>query len=399
MKNNSVLVIYLRLLIKVSIFFLSICSNSHATTNANEGNDASLRFISPGFDKDLGVFGEWKANAVLSGFGMLQSNPDQTNKAQLVDLSNALILVEQKKGSFGIFAQIGYYDILDIGQPDQRINKQTINSFGVLPQAQINYSINKNLKLSVGKLPALGGYESAFSYQNLNVERGVLWSQTSSFSEGVQIDYDSGAFSASVAITDGFYSNKFNWLGLDLSYKISQSQNIGLIWTGSLSPNAFTTDDTPLLKNNSQIFNLLYSQSVDRWNFAPYLQYTFVPANSSIGIPQSTETYGAALLTNYKFTVDLDGSGANYQKASIPFRIEYIQSTGIPGSNTPTLLYGPGSSAFTLTLSPTIQFQKYYARVEISMIRLYDYSSQLGFGSNSQNPSQFRGIFELGILY
>ena len=154
MKNNSVLVIYLRLLIKVSIFFLSICSNSHATTNANEGNDASLRFISPGFDKDLGVFGEWKANAVLSGFGMLQSNPDQTNKAQLVDLSNALILVEQKKGSFGIFAQIGYYDILDIGQPDQRINKQTINSFGVLPQAQINYSIDKNLKISIGKLPA-----------------------------------------------------------------------------------------------------------------------------------------------------------------------------------------------------------------------------------------------------
>jgi len=43
----------------------------------NKDNGSSLTFINPGFDKDLGVLGEWKANALLSGFGMLQSNPDQ----------------------------------------------------------------------------------------------------------------------------------------------------------------------------------------------------------------------------------------------------------------------------------------------------------------------------------
>lgn len=399
MRYCSLLVNALTTWVQISIFSLFLCSNVFASTVAEENSSSSLKFIAPAFEKDLGILGEWKGNIVLSGFGMLQTNPDRTNKAQLADFSNTLIVVEQRKGSFSFFAQVGYYDILDIGQPDQRITQQTINSFGVVPQAQISYSIDQNLKISIGKLPALGGYESSFSYQNLNVERGVLWSQTSSFSEGIQVDYEHGAFSASIAFTDGFYSNKFNWLGADISYKLTKSQKIGLIWTGALSPNAYATDDTPLLKNNSQIFNLLYNQSVGRWNFSPYIQYTYVPSNPSIGILQSAETYGAALLTNYKFTVDLDGSGSNYQKASIPFRVEYIQSTGTPGSNSPNLLYGPGSSALTLTLSPTIQFQKYFARVEISMIKLYDYSQQLGFGNNSQNAGQYRGIFEFGILY
>ena len=399
MKHNFLLVKALSFWLQTSITSLLLLTNIHANSIANNSNSSSLKFIDPGFSRNFDVLGEWKANTVLSGFEMLQSNPDQSNSAQLADLSNALLILEQKRGSFGFFAQIGYYDILEIGQSFKRISKQTISTFGVVPQAQINYSINENIRLSVGKLPALGGYESSFSYQNLNVERGVLWSQTSSFSEGIQIDYDNGEFSASIALTDGFYSNKFNWLGADLSYKISEAQSVGVIWTGSISPNPYVSNNTPLLQNNSQIFNFLYSHNVGRWSFAPYLQYTFVPSNSSIGILQSAETFGAALLTNYKFTTNLDGSGSIYQKVSIPFRIEYIQSTGVPGSNIPTLLYGPGSSAFTLTLTPTIQFEKYFARLEISMIKLYDYSSQLGFGRNSQNPSQFRGIFELGILY
>jgi hypothetical protein len=76
-ENKFVLLTPLSLVIQIRIFFLFICSNAHA--NMNKDNGSSLTFINPGFDKDLGVLGEWKANALLSGFGMLQSNPDQTS--------------------------------------------------------------------------------------------------------------------------------------------------------------------------------------------------------------------------------------------------------------------------------------------------------------------------------
>lgn len=378
------------------------CTYSYANSNsaaASDTNSISLEFIDKGLVKDFGVYGEWSANAVISGFGLIQSNPDPSNKQKISDLSNAMLIIEQGKGPVRFFAQIGYYDILEIGQPNQRSNKQTINSFGFVPQAYVSFIADKNWSVSIGKLPAIGGYEASFSYQNLNSERGVLWSQTSSFSEGIQLDYQNGPFSASLSWTDGFYSDQFNWLGANFSYQLDKAQKIGFVWTGALSPNSYSNQNTPLLKNNSQIINLLYELEIKRWSFTPYLQYTYVPANASIGIPLSAQTYGAALLANYKFNANLDASPSSYQKISLPFRVEYIQSSGTPGSNTPNLLYGPGSSALTFTVTPTLQYKKYFARLEISMIRIYDQGPQLGFGANLQNQSQYRGIFELGLLY
>jgi hypothetical protein len=70
---------------------------AYANTFDIEDNSSSLTLIRPIFDKDLGMFGEWRGSGVISGFGMVQSNPVQTNKAYVADLSNAMIVVEQKK--------------------------------------------------------------------------------------------------------------------------------------------------------------------------------------------------------------------------------------------------------------------------------------------------------------
>lgn len=83
----------------------------------------------------------------------------------------------------------------------------------------------------------------------------------------------------------------------------------------------------------------------------------------------------------------------------MPLRIQYIEATGIQGSNTPNLLYSRGSSAFTFIITPTLQYQKYFARVELSMIKLYDFAVQRGFGVDQQNQSELRELFELGILF
>lgn len=388
-------------IVGTAIFLLGHWSGlaSASSSGLSVDNSVSLEFIDTLWTKNFNKFGEWNVNTVVSGFGLTQTNPSPTNNSNLADVSNAMLIVEQRKGPIRLFAQFGYYDILEIGQPDQRANKQTVNTFGFLPQAYISFVPSKNWSLSIGKLPALGGYESSFSYQNINIERGLLWSQTSSFSEGLQIDYTDGTFSAALAWTDGFYSNQFNWLGTQLFYQLSQTQKVGAVWTGAISPNSYTSPNTPLLQNNSQIFNVLYELSYQRWSFTPYLQYTYIPQNTSIGITQSSQTYGGALLMNYKFNLNGDALLAGYQKVSLPLRIEYLQSSGTPGSNAPNSSYGPGSSAWTATFTPTIQYQKYFARIEVSLIRIYQYSSGFGFGANQQNSSQYRGILELGMMY
>ena len=65
---------------------------------------------------------------------------------------------------------------------------------------------------NVGILPTLIGAESTFDFQNMNIERGLLWNQENAINRGVQINQTMGKFTASLSYNDGFYSNRYNWL-------------------------------------------------------------------------------------------------------------------------------------------------------------------------------------------
>ncbi len=101
---------------------------------------------------------------------------------------------------------------------------------------------------------------------------------------------------------------------------------------------------TPLPQNNSYLFDL-----------QPYFQATHVPAYPSLGWYTSGSTFGVALLTNYDI-----GGGFN-----LGGRLEYISSTGSTAT-APNLLYGPGSGAFSFTLTPAYQWKYFFARAEFS---------------------------------
>jgi hypothetical protein len=63
------------------------------------------------------------------------------------------------------------------------------------------------------------------------------------------------------------------------------------------------------------------------------------------------------------------------------------------------MLYGPDSSAISLTITPTIQFDGYFARAEGSVVRITNPEAGLGFGANDTKRSQFRMMLEVGLLY
>ena len=140
----------------------------------------------------------------------------------------------------------------------------------------------------------------------------------------------------------------------------------------------------PAAPNNSQIYNLIYTYNADPWIIQPYFQATHVPANSSVGISSSASTFGGAILANY----DL-GAGFN-----LGGRLEYIGSTG--GNS---LLYGPGSGAFSATITPTFQWQYYFARAEFSYVKANGVTSGFGLGPNFNGNSQTRVMVETGILF
>jgi len=356
--------------------------------------DDSLSFSGKSPSLDLGSLGIWRITPVASALGFSQNNPP----GGAGDISNAQVLIQKSEGDLQFFVQTGLYSVPVIGKPIMRTLSNTVDTYGYIPNASVSYILSPNWSVTAGKLPSMGGYESTMTFQNLNIQRGLLWDQTSSVSYGTVVNYSKDDLSFAFTWNDGYYSNKMNWFGASGAYQYNNKESVGFSWVGSASGNSQNNYNTPLLQNNSQIVNALYKYSGDKWFFAPYLQYTLIPMNQSIGITSVYQTYGAALLASYKLpSVNLSSYGL--AKMSIPFRLEYIQEKGGAANNVNYMLYGPNSSAVSLTITPTIQINGYFARVEGSVVQVNSLQPGLGFGANNANRSQYRVMLEMGLLY
>ena len=182
----------------------------------------------------------------------------------------------------------------------------------------------------------------------MNIERGLLWNQENAVNRGVQANYTAGPLALSASWNDGFYSDRYNWLTGLATYTVDSNNTIAVDAGANLGRTAYTSGARqPLAQNNSEIYNLMYTHTSGPWTFNPYLQYTYVPEDATLGFGHSASTYGGALLAKYAFDPSLSLSG----------RAEYTGSTGTAADGAPNLLYGQGSKAWSLTLTPTYQVQ------------------------------------------
>jgi hypothetical protein len=345
-------------------------------------------------------YGDWSVQGVATGLSFRQTNPVSSNASDYSGFSNAQMIVQKTDGPIQLLVQTGLYAMPALGVPYTRAQPTTESYYNYLPQAYVSVTPNENWALSIGKLPALGGGEAAFTFQNGNIQRGLLWSQTNVITQGMQLNFSEDIFSASFAWNNGAYSDVYNWLGGSLGLKTGSYSNVVISWTGSVSGNAQNTTATPLLQNNSQIANLIYQYQDDRWSFMPYAQYTYVPSNTAIGINGQSESLGFALLSVYHVTPLQNGVAPKFH-VSIPARFEYQSSYGNNNlaNNSAGLMYGPGSAAWSGTLTPTVQWDKVFARGELSYVKAFNPLAGQAFGANGLNNNQMRIMVEAGLLF
>lgn len=344
--------------------------------------------------------GDWSIQAIGSGLAFQQTNPVPGNFGSYSGISNLQVDIQKTDGPITVYLQAGTYAIPSIGIPYARTATNTESTFGYMPEAYVALAMGKDWSISLGKLPSMGGVEATFTYENTNIQRGLLWTQTNSVSRGAQLNYQDGIFSAAFSVNDGAYSGIYNWVGGLVSVKTGERSAVTAGWTGSLSPNATNTTATPLLQNNSQISNLIYQYTGDRWSFTPYAQYTYIPSNPNVGIYGNAGTVGYALLSTYHVDPLTNGK-APYRHISIPTRFEYQSSFGnvMNDNYSAGLMYGPGSSAWSATITPTIQVGKLFARVELSYVKAFNTLPGSAFGAYGSNNTQVRGMLEAGFLY
>jgi Putative beta-barrel porin-2, OmpL-like. bbp2 len=343
---------------------------------------------------DVGSLGTWYVTGAVSGLAFTQDHSFAGDAKNRTDLSNGQVFIQKVDGPVQFFVQAGVYSLPDLGLPYIRAGDSLNAFYGPLPVAFVKFVPNDKISILAGKLPTLIGAETTFDFEDTNIERGLLWNQENAVTRGVQLNYTSGPIAASLTWTDGFYSNRYNWLTGMVTYTIDSSNTLCLIGGKSTKRTTINTTATPILLNNEQIYNLIYTHIAGPWTFQPYLQYSRVPASAIIGNLKEASTTGAAVFINYTFDAKSELAGF-----SLPVRLERIISTGSVADGSPNLLYGPGSKAWSITVTPTYQYKIFFVRGELSYVKASGVTSGSGFGPFGRNTNQTRALIETGMLF
>lgn len=338
---------------------------------------------------ELGAFGPIYLNGVVSGLGLTQDHPVPGDRRDRLDFSNAQMFVQKQDGVVQFFVQGGVYKITSLGARDFNALDYTRQLFGPVPVAFLKLAPTDAFSIQAGKLPTLIGAENPFTFQNLNIQRGLLFNQTNSINRGVQANYTVGSVSVSASLNDGFYSDRYNWFTGAVTWKIDDANTLVFDAGANLGRTTYQSFATPLLQNNSSIYNLIYTYSSGPWTVTPYVQFTNVQRDRTLGITESASTYGGAVLASYAFTPEFALAG----------RAEYIAQSGNRQTGATSLLYGPGSSAVSFAITPTFQRGVFFARGEYAYVKAFDTTPGLVFGRSGNATSQNRFVLETGVIF
>jgi hypothetical protein len=355
---------------------------SPALTGPIVANPNPLKF-------DAGPLGSVYVTGALSGLGMAQSNPTGTDKTSHFDISNGQAVIQNTSGLVQFYAQAGIYSIPALGASYVTASKTNSLLYGPLPEGYLKLAPTDSFSIQAGKLPTLIGAEYTFTFENMNIERGLLWAQEPAISDGVQANYTAGPLAFSVSLNDGYYSGNYNWLTGSVAWTIDSSNTLSVVGGGNFGFSSTSTFATPPTQNNSSLLNVIYTYTSGPWTITPYAQFTNVPKERSLGWTHDAQTYGGALLASYAFTDNVSLAG----------RAEIIGSSGNTRDGSPNLLFGPGSSAWSLTLTPTYQRSLFFLRGEASYVGTSSTSGGLAFGRAGNSTNQVRILAETGIVF
>lgn len=337
-----------------------------------------------------GFLGKVSANGIVTGSGLWQGNHVPGDNIGQAALSNGQIFLQKADGPVQYYIQVGAYTMPSLGTPFLSTDKTISDFYGPVPVAFLKIPMGKTTSVQIGSLPTLIGAEYTFTFENMNIERGLLWNQEPAISRGIQLNQALGKyFSASLSWNDGYYSNRYSWLSGILTFTKGVN-SLAFVAGGNAGQTAYQTAATPV-QNNSSIYDVIYTYTKGAWIVQPYYQYSNVPTNAAIGIIKGGSTNSGAILVSRVFKHGF----------SLPARFEYIATSGSASSPNPdvNLLFGTGSSAVSGTLTPTYQTGGFYIRGDLSWVHTSSYTPGDAFGPNGTNADQPRAMAEIGFIF
>ena len=342
---------------------------------------------------DAGPLGKLSVNGILTGFSQFQNNHVTGDDSAQATLSNGQVFIQKPDGKYQYYIQAGVYTMPTLSVPFLDAQKTVSNFYGPVPVAYLKLPVGKTTQFLIGQLPTLMGAESTFTYQNFNIERGIVWNQENAINRGIQVNQTVGKYlSAAVSWNDGYYSNRYSWLSGSATLT-KGPHSLVYDGMGNLGQTAYAGQPTHLatpVQNNGYMHAVIYTYTKGPWIISPYFQYGKLPTNTKVGVAKGTSATGGALNVSYAFK-----SGF-----SLPARVEYLTSSGSAADGSVNLLgFGAGSSGVTFTATPTYQKGGMFVRSDLAVVHASDYASGSVFGKTGTNENQFRAVLEFGFIF
>jgi hypothetical protein len=265
------------------------------------------------------------------------------------DVGSAIISLSKSAEPFGFTLIGGAYATPVVGVALSRTSQYT-DLFSSIPVTYSEYSPIKGLSIQAGKLPTIIGYESALTYQNNNIQRGLVWNMQPVINNGVRLTYSTDLFSVKLGVNDGFYT-------LSTTHpKPALEASLGLtpIKDGSVALNVIVPhkDST----TNKRELNLVASYTLDKLSLGADLLYVEAPKSDKAGVPEKAKASGVALHLSY-----------DLKPFKLSGRIEYVKDNS---DNTDLVGLGKdGIKAWTFTVTPAYTHGPLFLRGELSYVK------------------------------
>lgn len=319
------------------------------------------------------------------------ANAGGTDQPSRFNISDALVTMSRNTGYFRYGASAGIYSIPVVGLSGNNTFQPgaNVNTYGPLPSAYVSLNPNDRVSISAGYLATIIGQESTYTYLNANIQRGLVWNMETAVSRGARLSLTGTKFSGALEIDDGFFSG--HYLGLEGSITNTLDANHSLQFVFVI-PNAQAPPNWTAAIANKRLYNFMYTATSGRWTFQPYLLLADSPKTGALGYSSDESAWGAVFLSTWK----LDPNW------SLATRIEDLADgsrASDASANADLVGYGPGSSAWTITLTPTYQKNAFMARADLSEVVVRGAGVGLAFGSLGTQRDQFRVVLESGVQF
>jgi len=317
--------------------------------------------------------------------------PNGADRASRSNVSNLSVLVGKPNGDFRFGVMAGLYSIPVVGFAGNKTADPNANTglYGPVPLGYVEYAPSAAFNLTVGKLATLIGNESTYTHQNTNIQRGIVWNMETAVSRGVRFTTAQGPLTVNLGINDGFYSGRY--LGFEGSLGVTPTPSFGYAFNFEI-PNASAPANPTASIANRRLYNPSLTFASGKWQFQPNVLFVDSPVSATLGYTRDEQAFGAVLPASVSLS----------SVWSAAFRVEYGKNGSNPSDTSPNanlLGYGPGSSAWSYTLTPAYKNKSILARAEFSQVSVTNFTPGLAFGTAGTRANQSRIAIELGYQY